>query len=114
MSTDVTNNVGHTRDCKIAGCTEPATAAVGMYALLCTKHADEKRRTSQPRQQAAPTTGGGFVADLNRLLQLAKDADKARTKAEALTRQALAAKKEAETAASYYQQALRDAIGDGA
>lgn len=54
------------------------------------------------------------MADLARLQQLAKDADKARAKAETLTRQALAAKKEAETAASYYQQALRDAIGEAA
>lgn len=61
MTTDVTSTVAHTRDCKIPGCTDTAAATAGAYALLCTKHAEEKRRTGPPRQSPASTsTGGGL------------------------------------------------------
>jgi hypothetical protein len=111
MTEHSAHDLGRSYDCRTPGCTGTAKSATGMYAYLCDTHAAEKKNSSGPRKSpTAGTTGGGFMADLARLKQLARQADKTRATAEDLVGKALVAKKTADTAGDDYQRALREAL----
>lgn len=95
--------------CRQPGCTNEAPAR-GRYAGWCDEHRDvqEKRDKHKPGRAVSNTLEGG----LRDLRKLAVDADKARQKAEKMTKAALAAKEHADTLARNLRAKLRELAGD--
>lgn len=96
--------------CKEPGCEQEAAASTGIYGLLCTQHADAKRKARTEAAAQPKPKAGRNLQHLTELIQLAKDADKLEQKATRLPAQARKATQDALTARQRYQAALREAL----
>lgn len=101
------NDVGRSFDCKTPGCDGVAKSDRGPYCY-CDRCRSRRGMSTGINAVADPSS---LLGKLNRMRTLARQADRARTKAEKLTREALAAKREADRLSGEFQTLAREMMG---
>ena len=61
------------RVCKVDGCDEPAAATRGVYALLCTEHAAERRAQANGHQEQVESLVVELLLDFDEQIETAID-----------------------------------------